>query len=295
MRPPILAIAAPVRDEAPYLLEWIAHHRALGVSLFLLGDNGGTDETSELLERLAQANEIVRVDWRSAKYFQLAFNAQAIAVARDYVDGLFLIDVDEFLRPMNPAGSLLEACEPWLRDDTVSAVALNWAIFGSSGHRTQADEAVTERFTRRAEQDFPVNRHTKAFVKPSRASGPSGNAHALDITGGRYIASGGADVVWDTTTAKSGISESVAWERLRIDHFVVKSVEEFERKRARGCADHPFSEAQRAAPEYFAGHDRNEVLDPMPPELVRRMKAARAEIEAALARTKFNAAALTPS
>jgi hypothetical protein len=37
----VLAIAAPVRCEAPYLIEWIAYHRALGIKLLLLGDNGG--------------------------------------------------------------------------------------------------------------------------------------------------------------------------------------------------------------------------------------------------------------
>jgi len=32
-----------VREEAGYLLEWIAYHRVLGVKIFLLADNGGSD------------------------------------------------------------------------------------------------------------------------------------------------------------------------------------------------------------------------------------------------------------
>ena len=49
---PTCAIVAPVRGEAPYLLEWIAYHRVRGVQRFILADNGGDDGTSELLERL---------------------------------------------------------------------------------------------------------------------------------------------------------------------------------------------------------------------------------------------------
>jgi hypothetical protein len=53
---PILAIAAPVRGEAPYLLEWIAYHRVLGIKAFLLGDNTGDDDpTSALLQALCSA------------------------------------------------------------------------------------------------------------------------------------------------------------------------------------------------------------------------------------------------
>jgi hypothetical protein len=277
-------IAAPVRDEARYLIEWLAHHRALGVSVFLLGDNGGSDETSSLLERLERARLIVRTDWRSATRFQLAFNAQALSISKAAsADGLFLIDVDEFLRPMTGTESILDACQPWLSDKTVSAVALNWAVFGSSGHIAGDNRLVTERFVSRADKEFPTNRHAKAFVKPSRASGPCENPHAVEITSGRYVASDGSDVVWDTSVARVGVSARVIWDRLRVDHFVLKSAEEFERKRARGSVMSVLTETQRASDEYFHAHDRNEVLDPMSDVFLQRMSAAKAEIEAALA------------
>jgi hypothetical protein len=149
-----LAIAAPVRCEAPYLIEWIAYHRALGIKLFLLGDDGGDDGTSELLQKLHHHGVIVRVDWIGQKNFQLAFNHQAIKQIGKFAVGLFLIDVDEFIRPLDGATSIEASAQSWMADDSVGAVAINWAIYGSSGREEPREGLVIERFTRRAPQDF---------------------------------------------------------------------------------------------------------------------------------------------
>ena len=161
-KPPVLAIAAPVRGEAPYLLEWIAYHRALGIRAFVLGDNAeGDDPTSALLQALHQRHIAFRFDWRGRTHFQIEFNRQALDAARLFADGMFLIDVDEFLRPADGL-SVLEIGQKWLSDPSIGAVALNWAIFGSSERVEAGDGLVIERFTRRAPQDFNINRHAKA-------------------------------------------------------------------------------------------------------------------------------------
>ena len=41
---PRLAIGAIVKNEGPYLLEWIAFHRVVGVDRFFIADNASTDE-----------------------------------------------------------------------------------------------------------------------------------------------------------------------------------------------------------------------------------------------------------
>ena len=58
-----VGIAAIVKSEAPYLLEWIAFHRAVGIDAFFIADNGGNDGTSELLKRLEKAGYITRFDF----------------------------------------------------------------------------------------------------------------------------------------------------------------------------------------------------------------------------------------
>jgi SAM-dependent methyltransferase len=259
--------------EAPYLLEWIAYHRGLGVQNFYLGDNGGDDGTTALLQKLHRSGIVVRADWLGQKYFHLDFLRQAIAYASPHAGGLFLIDVDEFLRPTDGATSIVDLAQSWIADDGIGAVAINWAVYGSSGHEDAGEGLVIERFTRRAVQDFSVNKHVKSFVRPDRCAGPSGNPHAVALNRGRYVDTCGEDVRWDQTVANSGVSANVLWSRIRIDHFVLKSRAEFDRKQMRGSAASPVTEEHRSGAHYFDQHDRNEVDDPAPEALVRQTKS----------------------
>ena len=286
-KPPVLAIAAPVRGEAPYLLEWIAYHRALGIRAFVLGDNAeGDDPTSALLQALHQRHIAFRFDWRGRTHFQIEFNRQALDAARLFANGMFLIDVDEFLRPAD-GFSLLEIAQKWLSDPNVGAVALNWAIYGSSDRVQAGDGLVIERFTRRAPQDFNINRHAKPFARVSACAGPAGNPHAVALQTGRYTDTLGQDVAWDTTRRDPvGLTTKVIWDVLRVDHFVVKSRAEFLAKQARGSPMLP----TRSWDGYFEMHNRNEVDDPVPLELVERTKVEMTVLTAQLADASVPAA-----
>ena len=49
-----LALCTTVRNEAPYMLEWLMFHHMFGVELFRIDDNGSDDGTFELLEMLSR-------------------------------------------------------------------------------------------------------------------------------------------------------------------------------------------------------------------------------------------------
>ena len=67
-----------------------------------------------------------------------------------------------------------------------------------------------------------------------------------------------------------GVSEAVVHAPLRLNHYVVKSREEFfHRKLPRGRA----TRAERREPTFFADHDRNAVADPVPAWLVEATRA----------------------
>lgn len=97
---PRVGIVAPVKQEARYLLEWIGYHRALGVEAFVLGDNGGDDLTSDLLQALDAAGLVKRLDWRGQGAIQIRFDTDAIPRMKGLVDICSVTDVDEFLRPL---------------------------------------------------------------------------------------------------------------------------------------------------------------------------------------------------
>jgi hypothetical protein len=280
----VCAIVAPVRGEAPFLIEWIAYHRVRGVRRFLLADNGGDDGTSELLERLDRHEFVKRFDWRGRRYFQLEFYQHVI---RELADSqrlvLIFVDVDEFLRSPPQAPGIPRLAQSLFADDSVSAVALNWALYGSSGHVSAAPGLVLERFIRRGRRNHPSHRHVKTMMRADRCAGVGQNPHAFALTGGRYVTPLGEDVEWDKTTEPEGLTRRVTWNRLRVDHFVLKSREEFERKRARGSVARPLTEQLRGRDSYFDLHDRNEVEDPMHPDLVAQTKAEMERISNVLA------------
>src|ERR1700755_2182278 len=61
-----VSICAIVRNEGPYILEWIAFHRCVGVEHFFIYDNESTDETSEILQMLQEAGIVTRIPWTTA-------------------------------------------------------------------------------------------------------------------------------------------------------------------------------------------------------------------------------------
>ena len=58
--------ASTVRNEGPYLLEWIAWHQVLGVTDFLVYSNDCDDGSDLLLNRLAEHGANVVVSSRKA-------------------------------------------------------------------------------------------------------------------------------------------------------------------------------------------------------------------------------------
>jgi hypothetical protein len=264
---PRIAIANPVREEARYLLEWIAYHRALGVESFLLGDNGGNDRTSELVMALDEAGLAHRRDWLDAKAFQVRFDVDAIECLRGLADVVSITDTDEFLRPLNNRADIVSSVRELFTLPEVSAAALSLVVYGSSGHLKQGDGLVIERFTRRGPDDHIHHRTVKSMVRPERFAGMV-NPHVVMLTAGQYINDRGEPVNWSSTPAKT---HAASWNCLRVDHFVVKSRHEFAAKAARGRVDLQDGIADRDE-AFFHDRDRNEVSDPIPVSFVQQAK-----------------------
>jgi hypothetical protein len=158
---------------------------------------------------------------------------------------------------MDGALSIIPAIEKLFSDDDVSAVAMNWACFGSAGAVFKEDTLVPERFTRRADSSFFINRHYKSLVRPKRTIRFI-NPHQALMTEGRYVMANG-----DTLVANEkfpyGLSQTLCWEVLRVNHYVVKSLEEFLVRKSRvGSASQAGRVKHR---QFFEGHDRNEQED----------------------------------
>lgn len=277
MRSNSIAIGAVLKDEAPYLLEWIAHWRIVGVTRFYLADNGGSDGTSGLLMRLHEAGIVTRLPWPKATgNIQMSAYRRILKLFGRRIGWIMFVDGDEFLLLQPPLRTVRELIDAISKD--ASAIGLNWAIYGSSGLADRDARLVTERFTMRADQEFTANRHLKTIVRPSAVK-QYFQPHTPRLRAGHtFVDSNGKPI------GGSPLTSEVIWGRARINHYVVKSRAEFASKAARGNV------AGGRAPDdgYFAAHDRNDVSDPMRPELIAATKREVARLQSLLRPTLLN-------
>jgi glycosyl transferase family 92 len=218
---PYLAVAAIYRNEAPYLREWIEFHRLVGVERFFLYNNESTDEHMEVLAPYIDEGI---VEWEDFPGFppQLACYQHVIDTRRDAARWIAFIDVDEFLFSPTwlPIPEILREFEDH------NGVAVNCAVFGTSGHQTPPPGLVLENYTRRLGLERPRTRTVKAIVNPQTVRRAGHSAHyfiyhdkvrAVDELG---------------RTVKGTMNDSASVERLRINHYFTRSQEERMRKLA---------------------------------------------------------------
>jgi len=275
-----LFIAAIIKNEMSALLEWIAYHRVLGVQGFIIADNGSSDGSRELLQAMAKLGLITVLDFPTIgeQKPQLPAYERILRSCSIDIDLLAFIDADEFLVPLDPEKSLSSSLDEWFSDPSVSAVALNWANFGSNGELFAEEGLVTERFTQRAPQQFNPNKNFKSIVKPNQTN-YFNNPHHADLRYGRYIDALGNDLVSHPQHG-NGVSEEVVWNGVRVNHYVVKSLEEFLLgKHLRGSAATANRVKHKA---YFKAHDRNDETCLLAAALAPKVKAEMAALQAQL-------------
>ena len=144
--------ASMMKDEAPFLLEWFAHHLAVGFTDILVYTNDCSDGTDEMLIRLEELGlgyHRPNVIPEGIKPQPSALNhAQAEPLVRA-ADWVLVFDADEFLSINHPAGNL-----EGMLDDAVArganGVVITWRIFGSGGVVDWSRAPVTEQYTRAA-------------------------------------------------------------------------------------------------------------------------------------------------
>lgn len=138
-----------VRNEAAFLLEWLAHHRAVGFTDFLVFSNDCQDGTDNMLDRLDALGHLTHVR-NDGPYDKGGIQFTALKAAAKHAltkqaDWILPLDVDEFVN-IHTGDHTLSALHAALPDAT--AITLTWRLFGFSGQVRYQDTPVTETFTR---------------------------------------------------------------------------------------------------------------------------------------------------
>ena len=181
-----LAVAAIFKNEGPYVNEWVAHHRALGIERLFIADNASSDETTATLAALAAAGIVDHLSFPTppGRGPQQAAYEKIMSRYGGEADWIAFLDGDEFLVPAAPHRTLAGVIAALAPAEDVGSIVVNWALYGSSGHKAAGSGPVAARFTRRAEDNHPVNRHYKSIVRPGGLAGKVQNPHYLPMKDG---------------------------------------------------------------------------------------------------------------
>ncbi|MEO0401713.1 MAG: glycosyltransferase family 2 protein [Pseudomonadota bacterium] len=140
-----------VRNEGAFLLEWLAHHRAVGFDDFIVFSNDCDDGTDTMLDRLDAMGWLKHMrndgphDQGGIQFTALKQAAKMARLRR--ADWILPLDVDEFVNIHVGDGTLsdLHAALP-----EATAITLTWRLFGNNDQVRFTDTPVTETFTHAA-------------------------------------------------------------------------------------------------------------------------------------------------
>ncbi len=240
-----LAVCAIAKNEGPYFSEWIEWHRRLGVEKFYIYDNESTDGTKEILKPFIRSG-IVEYRYWPGRRQQLPAYDDCLERHRLSARWIAFIDLDEFIVPVKD-GSIPEFLQ---RFENVPAVEINWLIYGSGGAKTKTAGTMMERFKRHSVPSHYLNRHVKSIVNPRRVFTMIGCHEAARISGHATDSHG-------ERIRKNFRDREPQQDVIRINHYAVKSYEEFLGKQARGRARGNGSRTL----EYFKQYDLNDIED----------------------------------
>ena len=273
-----VAVCAILKNEADYVEEWIAFHILQGVSRIILYDNNSSDDTCARARSFAKRIDVRIVPWPGAAgNFDLtqrrayADGARRLSGRADYVA---FLDLDEFLfasdfRPLGQALAVFPA--------EVAAIAVNQRLFGSSAQQVSTAGLVTSRFTMAAAADHPEAHWFKSVARPDRIA-EFDTVHSAVLTSGTYVLSDGRPL--PPRHDHRGFSSLIAEGALRLHHYLLKSRQEFQRKKQRWAGQ---DLSNRYTDDYFNVRDesinavRDERLNPFATRIRELIDSARGD------------------
>ena len=246
-----LAIVAIAKNEGRYIEQWLAYHKALGVSKVYLYDNESNDMLEDIVRPYAERGFVEYTKIHGQGMQLVAYN-DAIRRLKEKVRYLAVIDCDEYLMPATRKLNLVDTVKKIFAENPYAGgIGVNWCVYGSAGKTKMEDGFLAERFTYRATQ-FAWNNHLiKCIVNPRLIDDYISPHFPIYLRGAWTVSAEGERLyAWYNT--------NVSFDRIRCNHYFCKSVEEFHMKQARGLADRPGVHYDMSK---FNKYDRNDEED----------------------------------
>lgn len=265
-----------MRNEGPFIVEWVTWYRMLGFSDVVVVTNNCTDRSPELLDALQAAGWVhhIRCDVPAGKpitkrKLQAAKSHKAVRRAQ----WVLVCDVDEFLVIHRGAGLIGDLIDLTNRAPVFLGMSINWKVFGTSGHKEFQDVPVHRQFVYANPTTHSVSRSVKSIFRLPRLFEALGEHGPLGFDLARFQQPWGAPGLdWVTADGRSVprwqpkgpymremprnlISHDVA----QINHYMLRSCETYSLKA--GTLS-PVALSNRYQRSYFDRANKGAELDP---------------------------------
>lgn len=259
-------VIASMRNEGPFLVEWVTWYRLLGFTDILVVTNDCSDRSPDLLAALQARGWVSHLDLtvppgRRITAAKLAAAKRHPAVRQ--ADWVFTCDVDEFLVIHAGAGKLADLLA--VPGRPVLGISVNWRHFGAAGQTAWQDGFVHRMHRRAAPEGFALNRWVKSLVHAPaqfRALGEHGpvgfTAAAPDLP---WVNADGRPVPdWapEPDRIRTLPAALTSYATAQVNHYMVRNPESFLLKK--GTLS-PVAGKDRYTDDYYARGNRNEVQD----------------------------------
>lgn len=240
-----LSMCAIIRDEAPYIAEWIEHHLNQGFEHFYLYNNESKDNILEVIkpyQHLITWHELPGTKQQRVAYDHMINNYKM------QTEWCAFLDIDEFLYCTNKK-SFANVLSTDYDNPDLSGLAVHWILYGSSGELEYKPLPVKERFTMRS---ATVNPHVKSIMRMEDTMCMSNDPHSFVCK----------NIVVDENLSMLdehyAISFPATADKIRLNHYYTKSRAEHRKRKSNPDAN---SGVFKDIDEQFFAHDVNEIQD----------------------------------
>lgn len=238
-----VALCLAVKNQHRELPEWLEYYKRMGVSqIYAMEDQQTEPPLDDVLQPHVKSGLVTHVkvplpaaaqadllNTTCREYFINHKQLHAYAYClRDFGarhQWMGFIDPDEYLALTDGTPSLPDLLKDY---EAFGGVGFNWRMFGSSGHLTRQNNTLLS-YTKCNLQDNLENTHMKVFANMAyvaRMGGPHDAAYApgyYTVTPNRRRVDGPTSTTPDFT-------------RAALNHYILRSKEEFQEKMKRGSA-----------------------------------------------------------
>lgn len=259
-----------MKDEGPFVLEWAAHHLALGFTDLVVYTNDCSDGTDDMLLRLEalglchHRRNVIAPGLRPQPSALNHAQDEPVVQGSDWV---MVFDADEFLSIRYGDGTL-DTLIAAAKAEGANGIVVTWRIFGSGGVMDWSRAPVTEQYLMAAPQSWNKGWGVKTLFTFSPEHWKLGihrpkmktKWHKTDFPDQVKWLNGSGREMEDYFKFRGwrSITRTVGYDWVQLNHYAIKSVDSYAIRKMRGNVN---NKSDKYNSDYWSLQDRNEVRD----------------------------------